>query len=67
MTQETDVPGARCASDQPIGVALQDGQVIVLSPGGTFALTAEAAERSARRLLDAAALAQGRHPTPRPS
>ncbi len=47
----------------PLSVAVCGDEVRVLLPDGTdLVLTLRAAERSARRLLDAVALAQGRHP-----
>jgi hypothetical protein len=51
------------AAEPSVNVALREGEVLILGlTGEPLALTARTAERLARRLLDAVALAQGRHP-----
>jgi len=54
---------AKEPSDLPLNVAVQGDEVLILLPGDVdLVLTIQAAQRSARRLLDAVAIAQGRVP-----
>jgi hypothetical protein len=54
---------AKEASDLPLNIAVQGDEILILLPGDTdLILTIQAARRSARRLLDAVAIAQGRLP-----
>ncbi|HWA60518.1 MAG TPA: hypothetical protein VG939_04050 [Caulobacteraceae bacterium] len=51
--------------DLPLTVAVRGDQVLILAPDGRpLTLSIAAAERTARRILDAVAIAQGRHPSP---
>jgi hypothetical protein len=51
---------------EPLSVAAQGDEVLIVGPGGLHHLmTVRAAETSVTRLLDAIAIAQGRMPTMR--
>ena len=51
------------AAELSLNVAVREGDVLILGlTGEPLALTARSAERLARRLLDAVALARGQHP-----
>ena len=53
----------RLASDAPLTIAVQDGNVLFLGlKEGPTVLTLRAAELSARRIIDAIAIASGRLP-----
>jgi hypothetical protein len=55
------------ASDAPLNVAARGDRVLVMGPDGEdMVLTIRAAQRSAQRLLDAVAVAEGHLPSPRP-
>ena len=52
--------------DQPLSVAAQGDEVLIVGPGGLHVMmSVRAAELSVTRLLDAIAIAQGRMPTMR--
>ena len=53
-------------SEAPLNVAVQGDRVLVMGPNGEdIVLSVRAAQRSAQRLLDAVAVAEGRIPTHR--
>jgi hypothetical protein len=53
-------------SDAPLNVAVHGDQVLIMGPDGEdIVLTVRAAHRSAQRLLDAVAVAEGRLPAER--
>ena len=53
-------------SDAPLNVAVKGDRVLVLGPNGEdIVLSTRAAQRSAQRLLDAVAVAEGRIPSQR--
>ncbi len=55
---------AEQATDLPLNVAVRGDEVLILSPQGLdVRLSLRAAQRSAQRLLDAIAVAQGRPPS----
>ena len=53
-------------SDAPLNVAVKGDRVLILGPNGEdIVLSVRAAQRSAQRLLDAVAVAEGHIPTHR--
>ncbi|MFI4934879.1 MAG: hypothetical protein ACHP7N_09700 [Caulobacterales bacterium] len=65
MSAEVTRPPTDEASEIPLNVAVKGNTVLVMGPDGAdLVLSVHAAQRSAQRLLDAIALAQGHVPAP---